>query len=312
MKIIYMGTPDFSVGPLEALLLAGHEIVLVVTQPDKPKGRGKEMQMTPVKECAIRHQISVFQPVRIREAENVEYLKTFQTDAFVVAAFGQILSQEILDIPRLGCFNIHASLLPKYRGAAPIQWVIIDGEKETGVTIMKMDAGLDTGDMVAKSVVEISETDTGETLHDKLSEAGSKLIVDTLPTIEDNTASYTPQDNSESCYAKRLTKSLGFIDWNKSAIEIERLIRGLNSWPSAYTYFKGKTCKIWSAQAIEEKVSGEVGSISHVEKDIIYINTGKGLLAVKELQLEGKKRLSAKEFMLGHSCEAGMKFSKES
>lgn len=312
MKIIYMGTPDFSVGPLEALLLAGHEIVLVVTQPDKPKGRGKEMQMTPVKECAIRHQIPVFQPVRIREAENVEYLKTFQTDAFVVAAFGQILSQEILDIPRLGCFNIHASLLPKYRGAAPIQWVIIDGEKETGVTIMKMDAGLDTGDMVAKSVVEISETDTGETLHDKLSEAGSKLIVDTLPTIEDNTASYTPQDNSESCYAKRLTKSLGFIDWNKSAIEIERLIRGLNSWPSAYTYFKGKTCKIWSAQAIEEKVSGEVGSISHVEKDIIYINTGKGLLAVKELQLEGKKRLSAKEFMLGHSCEAGMKFSKES
>jgi len=312
MKIVYMGTPDFAVGALEAIIEAGHEVVLVVTQPDKPKGRGKEMQVTPVKACAEKYNIPVFQPIRIKDAENVEKLREYEADVFVVAAFGQILSQEILDMPRLGCFNIHASLLPKYRGAAPIQWAIINGETKTGVTIMKMDAGLDTGDMVSKVEVLIDKTETGETLHDKLSEAGAKLIVETLPSIEDGSMECVPQMNSDSCYAKMLTKMLGYIDWNKSAVEIERLVRGLNSWPSAYTYYKDKSCKIWGAVAMDEDADGEPGTVSFVEKDCININTGKGVLSVTELQLEGKKRLSAKEFMLGHPIERGVKFGKES
>lgn len=311
MKIVYMGTPDFAVGPLEALIAAGHEIVLVVTQPDKPKGRGKEMQMTPVKECAMKYNIPVFQPVKIKEKEEVEKLKTYEADAYVVAAFGQILSQEILDIPRLGCFNIHASLLPKYRGAAPIQWAIINGEKETGVTIMRMDAGLDTGDMVSKVVVPIEDTETGESLFDKLCAQGAKLIVDTLPRIADGTAVYEKQCDEDSCYAKMLKKSMGCIDWNQSAIEIERLVRGLNSWPSAYTYYKNKTCKIWEAKALDGDNDCEPGTVAKVEKDCIYVATGNGLLAVTNIQLEGKKRLSVKEFMLGHPIEAGARFGKE-
>lgn len=308
MKIVYMGTPDFSVKPLEALIEAGHEIVLVVTQPDKPKGRGKEMQMTPVKECALRHNIPVFQPVKIKEPEEMEKLRSYEADVFVVTAFGQILSREILDMPRLGCFNIHASLLPKYRGAAPIQWVILDGEKETGVTIMRMDVGIDTGDMVSKIVVPIEDTDTGESLHDKLSEAGAKLIVNTLPSIENQTAVFEKQVDADSCYAKMLSKSMGLIDWNKPAITIERLVRGLNSWPSAYTYYKGKTCKIWEAKAVDKVPHEPAGAVEKVEKDCIYVATGEGCLKITELQLEGKKRLSVKEFMLGHAIEAGWQF----
>lgn len=308
MKIVYMGTPDFSVKPLEAMIEAGHEIVLVVTQPDKPKGRGKEMQMTPVKECALRHNIPVFQPVKIKSPEEVEKLRAYEADVFVVTAFGQILSREILDMPRLGCFNIHASLLPKYRGAAPIQWVILDGEKETGVTIMRMDVGIDTGDMVSKVVVPIEDTDTGESLHDKLSEAGARLIVETLPSIENQTAVFEKQVDADSCYAKMLNKSMGLIDWNKPAITIERLVRGLNSWPSAYTYYKGKTCKIWEAKAVEKTLVRPAGIVEEVQKDCIYVATGEGCLKITELQLEGKKRLSVKEFMLGHAIEAGEQF----
>lgn len=310
MKIVYMGTPDFSVGPLEAMIEAGHEIRLVVTQPDKPKGRGKEMQMTPVKECAIKHNIPVFQPIKIKEKDAVEELRRYEADVFVVAAFGQILSQEILDMPRLGCFNIHASLLPKYRGAAPIQWVIIDGEKETGVTIMRMDAGLDTGDMVSKVVVPIADNETGESLHDKLSEAGSKLIVDTLVSIENQTATFEKQDDSKSCYAKMLHKSMGLIDWNQSAVQIERLVRGLNSWPSAYTYFKGKTCKVWEAKAVESEENNGIGTVERIEKDCIYVTTGEGALAIYALQLEGKKRVTVKDFMLGHQVETGFMFGR--
>ena len=199
MKIIYMGTPDFAVGPLEAMIQAGHEILLVVTQPDKKKGRGKELQLTPVKECALKHGIEVFQPVKIKTEESVEKLREYDADIFVVAAFGQLLSKEILDMPKYGCVNIHASLLPKYRGAAPIQWVILDGEKETGVTIMKMDVGLDTGDMMIKEVVPIAEKETGETLHDKLSEAGSSLIVKALDLMEKGEITLEKQDDSLSC-----------------------------------------------------------------------------------------------------------------
>lgn len=309
MKIVYMGTPDFAVGALQALIDAGHEIVLVVTQPDKPKGRGKEMQMTPVKQCAVANNIPVFQPVKIKEEEAMAELRKYEADVFVVAAFGQILSKEILDMPRLGCYNIHASLLPKYRGAAPIQWVIIDGEKETGVTIMRMDEGLDTGDMASKAIVPITDTETGESLHDKLMEAGAKLIVDTLPQIEAGTITFEKQEDSLSCYAKMLNKSLGEIDWRQSGGQIERLIRGLNSWPSAYTKMNGKTLKIWEAKVISNEKNEECGVITQVNKDGFIVACGEGSLEITSIQLEGKKRVSVRDYLLGHALEAGMKFN---
>ena len=240
MKIVYMGTPDFAVAPLEAMIKAGHEITLVVTQPDKQKGRGKEMQMTPVKECALRHGIPVFQPVKIKEAASVAELAGYPADIFVVAAFGQLLSEEILSMPKFGCVNIHASLLPAYRGAAPIQWAVINGEQEGGVTIMQMEKGLDTGGMYCKRSVPIDKKETGESLHDKLMAVGAELIVEALPKIESGELKPEKQDDSLTCYAPRLTKAMGQIDWEKDAVSIERLIRGLNSWPSAYTYYRGK------------------------------------------------------------------------
>lgn len=307
MKIIFMGTPDFSVGPLEALIEAGHEILLVVTQPDKKKGRGKEVQFPPVKECALKHGIEVFQPIKIKTEESVNKLKEYDADVFVVVAFGQLLSQEILDMPKYSCINIHASLLPKYRGAAPIQRVIIDGEKETGVTTMRMDIGLDTGEMMLKEAVAIDEKETGETLHDKLSAVGSSLIVKTLDLLEKDEITFEKQDDSLSCYAKMLNKELGHIDWNKSAVEIERLIRGLNSWPSAYTSFKGKTLKIWDADVVEQSADGVPGSIAEVTKENITVNTGDGKLLLKNIQLEGKKRMAVKDFLLGYKVENGEK-----
>lgn len=323
MKIVYMGTPDFAVGPLEAIIEAGHEVVLVVTQPDKKKGRGKEVQFTPVKECAIKHGIEVFAPTKIKEVQAVEKLRQYEADIFVVAAFGQILSKEILDMPKFGCINIHASLLPKYRGAAPIQWVILDGEKETGVTIMQMDVGLDTGDMLLKEVVAIDKKETGETLHDKLAEAGSKLIVKALPMIEGGQLVPQKQKDEDSCYAKMLTKDLGLIRFDKTAAEIERLIRGLNSWPSAYTYLNGKTLKIWEADVLEEtdekyqKLAGanpemmeKPGMILEVTKEDIYVVCAKGILNIRQLQLEGKKRMNTKEFLLGHSLSKGISFEE--
>ena len=309
MKIIFMGTPDFSVGPLEALIEAGHEILLVVTQPDKKKGRGKEVQFPPVKECALKHGIEVFQPVKIKTEESVNKLREYDADVFVVVAFGQLLSQEILDMPKYGCVNIHASLLPKYRGAAPIQRVIIDGETETGVTIMQMDIGVDTGDMMLKEAVTIDEKETGETLHDKLSAVGSSLIVKALDLLEKDEIIFEKQDDSLSCYAKMLNKELGHIDWNQSAVEIERLIRGLNSWPSAYTSFQGKTLKLWEADVRNQEEGASQattpGTVVDVTKEEIVVACGNGMLVLKELQLEGKKRMTTKEFLLGRSMEIG-------
>ena len=239
-----MGTPDFAVPTLEALI-ENHEVVGVVTQPDKRKGRGKAMAFSPVKEKALEHEIPVYQPVKVREEAFVQVLRELDPEVIVVAAFGQILPESILNMPKYGCINVHASLLPKYRGAAPIQWSVIDGEKETGVTIMYMEKGLDTGDMIEHVVVPIDAKETGESLHDKLAVAGGPLLLDVLAKLENGTAVRTPQNDADSCYAKMLTKDLGKIDWNKDAVSIERLIRGLNSWPSAYTAFHDKTLKIW-------------------------------------------------------------------
>ena len=306
MKIVFMGTPDFAVGALEALVEAGHEVVAVVTQPDKPKGRGKEMQQTPVKACALKYNIEVFQPVKIKTPEAVEVLRGYDADLFVVAAFGQILSKEILDMPKFGCVNIHASLLPKYRGAAPIQWAILEGEKETGVTIMQMNEGLDTGDMLTKVIVPIEENDTGESLFDKLAQAGAKLLVETIPQMEAGTLKPEPQDDSLSTYAKMIKKEMGLIDWKKEAVVLERLVRGMNSWPSAYTHFNGKTLKIWEAGVENAETTAEPGTVVEVTKNNIKVQTGQDLLVLKQIQLEGKKRMDVAAFLLGYKVEEGV------
>ena len=311
MRIIFMGTPDFSVGTLEALVEAGHEVCLVVTQPDKPKGRGKEMQYTPVKEAALKHGIEVYQPRRIREAECVEKLRQYNADIMVVIAFGQIIPKEILEMVPYGCVNVHASLLPKYRGAAPIQWSIIDGEAVTGVTTMQMDEGLDTGDMLLKTEVPITAEETGESLHDKLAKAGAALCVETLAKLQEGSIVPEKQGESPTAYAKMLDKKLGNIDWTKSAVEIERLVRGLNSWPSAYTYWNKKVVKIWKASVTDENSNEQVGTVVKVEKDGFYVQTGNGLFKVLELQIPGKKRMDAGAFLRGYTIEPGEVFHQE-
>lgn len=317
MRVIFMGTPEFSVGTLEALVEAGHEVVLAVTQPDKPKGRGKEMQFTPVKEAAIRHQIPVYQPVKVREKACVEVLKSYEADVIVVIAFGQILPKSILELIPYGCINVHASLLPKYRGAAPIQWAVIDGEKVSGVTTMQMDEGLDTGDMILKKEVILDEKETGGSLHDKLAEAGAALCVETLKRLEEGTAPAEKQGETTTDYAKMLTKQMGEIDWKQPAEKIERLIRGLNPWPSAYTYWNQKVMKIWLADteadesgekekmASEEAKHPEPGTITAVAKDRFSVQTGEGLLTVLELQIPGKKRMDAGAFLRGYQIKEG-------
>ena len=299
MRIVFMGTPDFSVNALENIVKAGHDVVGVITQPDKPKGRGEKMQYTPVKEKALELELDVYQPQRVKEPEFIDKLKEMNPDAIVVIAFGQILPKAILDMPKYGCINVHASLLPKYRGAAPIQWSVIDGEKETGVTTMYMNEGLDTGDIIDKVVVPIDEKETGGSLFDKLAIEGGKLILKTLIELENGTAVRTPQDDSKSNYAGMINKQLGKIDFNKSAKEIERLIRGLNPWPSAYTKMDGKTLKIWDADVDDSENDSAPGTITEVGKDFIRVATGKGSLKILELQLEGKKRMKTRDFLNG-------------
>ena len=306
MKIVFMGTPDFAVGTLEALIQAGHELIGVVTQPDKPKGRGKTLMATPVKEVALKHRIPVYQPQKVRETEVTENLRRLAPDVIVVAAFGQIITKEILEIPRYGCINVHASLLPAYRGAAPIQWAVINGEKESGVTIMQMDEGLDTGDMIDKVVVPLAEDETGGSLFDKLSQAGAGLCVKVLKDLEEGKAVREKQpEESTTAYASMISKKMGEVNWNESAKSIEQLIRGLNPWPSAYTKLQGKTLKLWQAQVEEQEEEGRPGEILRVEKDAFYVKTGKGLLKIKEVQLEGKKRMDTGAFLRGFHLNTG-------
>lgn len=301
-----MGTPDFSVGTLEALVEAGHEIAAVVTQPDKPKGRGKTMQPTPVKEAAVKHNLNVLQPSRVRDGAFLDQLEELHADVAVVVAFGQIIPKRLLEMPKYGCINVHASLLPDYRGAAPIQRAVIDGRKESGVTVMKMDEGLDTGDMIAKVSVPLEEAETGGSLFEKLSAAGAKLLVETLPAIASGEAVYEKQpQESPTPYASMITKSMGQIDWNKSAAELERLVRGLNPWPSAFTGWNHKILKIWKASVCEENSSFMPGQVVRASGDGICVQTGQGLLCVRELQLEGKKRMEADAFLRGNEMKEG-------
>lgn len=306
MRVIFMGTPDFATGTLEEIVKAGHEVVGVVTQPDKPKGRGKTMMPTPVKETALKYNLPVYQPKKVREPEFVELLRSLKPDVMVVAAFGQIITKEILEMPKHGCINVHASLLPAYRGAAPIQWAVINGDKESGVTIMQMDEGIDTGDMIEKAVVPIAEDETGGSLFDKLSHTGAKLCVKVLRDLEEGTAVREKQpEESTTPYAKMIDKKMGEVDWKKSAKEIEQLIRGLNPWPSAYTKVHGKTLKLWKAKVLLETSQMNPGQIVKITKDSLAVQTGQGMLEIQELQLEGKKRMDTSSFLRGYALAEG-------
>ncbi len=300
MRVVFMGTPDFSVPALERIA-SEHEVVAVVTQKDKPKGRGQEVSYTPVKESALKLNIPVLQPDKVKEDNFVEELRALNPDVIVVIAFGQILSKEILDMPKYGCVNVHASLLPKYRGAAPIQWAVIDGEEKSGVCTMKMDEGLDTGDIIDVEEVTLDPKETGGSLFDKLAALGGELILKTLHNLEFGNAQFIEQDDSKSTYAKKMTKDLGHIDFTKDAESIERLIRGLNPWPSAFTYLDGKVMKIWDADVVEQ--SGVPGTVVSEDKDSFVIATGDKALKVNELQLEGKKRMKTSDFLNGRSIE---------
>ena len=301
MRVVFMGTPDFAVGTLEAICDAGYEVAGVVTQPDKAKGRSKEPVPTPVKAAALARGLNVFQPVKIRDAEAVETVRQMKPDVIVVVAFGQLIPQEILDMAPYGCLNVHASLLPAYRGAAPIQWAVLNGEEESGVTIMRMDAGLDTGDMIAKKVVKLEKDETSGSLFDRLSAEGAKLLVATLPSVFDGTAVYEKQPKeSTTPYAGMIQKKMGEINWNDSAEKIERLVRGMSPWPSAYTKLDGKALKIWKAHVEKPEMTGEVGKIVRMDKKGMYVQTGQGILCVDELQIEGKKRMNTGDFLRGY------------
>jgi methionyl-tRNA formyltransferase len=300
-----MGTPDFAVGTLEEIIEAGHEVIGVVTQPDKEKGRGGKVSFPAIKEAALKHNLDIYQPRKVREPEFIQIIRDLEPEVIVVAAFGQLLPKELLDIPPYGCVNVHASLLPKYRGAAPIQAAIINGEEITGVTIQYMDVKLDTGDIILQESIPIADNETGGSLYDKLAQLGASLLVKALGKLEDGTATRTPQDDSLATHVKMMDKEMGNIDFTQPAISIERMIRGLNPWPSAYTKLNGKTLKLWSAAVVEYSNSGQAGEVVKVDKDTITIMTGKDALEIHELQLEGKKRLSCDAFLRGYPVETG-------
>lgn len=324
MRIVYMGTPEFAAVALDAIVKE-HEVVAVITQPDKPQGRNRKLVPTPVKVKAQAYDIPVYQPVKIREEESVQMIRDYNPDVIVVAAYGQILPESILNIPKYGCINIHASLLPKYRGAAPIERAIIDGEVMTGVTTMYMEKGLDTGDMIEKAEVPITGEDTGASLHDKLAEAGAALILTTLAKLEAGTVTRTKQDDAQSCYAAMLTKELGRMDFTRPAVELERLIRGLNPWPCAYTTIDGKNVKLYKAEVInldaqmrqtlqeksEQTLTFTPGEIVEVAKKYFVIACGEGALRVRNLQPEGKKAMDTSAYLNGNPLKPGMRAGEE-
>lgn len=303
MKIIFMGTPDFAAASLEALIASRHEIQAVVTQPDKPKGRKGELTPSPVKVVAEGKGIKVYQPLKVRDEEFVETLRAYNPDVIVVVAFGQIIPLSILKMPKFGCVNIHGSLLPKYRGAAPIQWAVLDGEKETGITTILMDEGIDTGDILLKKTIKIDTDETSGSLFDKLMALGAETILETLDELEKGSLTPTKQGESPTAYAKMLTKAMGLIDFTKSAKELDCFVRGMDPWPSAYTLLSGKTLKLWKVRAVDG--SGKAGSVIDIDKESFTIACGEGAIEVLEVQLEGKKRMSAGDFLKGSTLNIG-------
>ncbi|MBO4389856.1 MAG: methionyl-tRNA formyltransferase [Lachnospiraceae bacterium] len=310
MRIIFMGTPDFAVASLEALIASpDHQVVGVVTQPDKMTGRnrsGGKLQPSPVKVCAEEHKIPVLQPVKIRGNEGfISILRELAPDLIVVAAFGQILPAEVLDLPKYGCINVHASLLPKYRGAAPIQWCILNGEKETGITIMKMDIGLDTGDMILQVKLTISPEETGGSLFDRLAESSGPVLLTAIEKIENGTAEYIPQDTELSCYSPMIRKELGNINWEMPAKTLERYVRGLSPWPGCYTYYGERMIKLWKCSVLEDNFSAKPGTIVKSTASEVVVACGEGALSIQELQLSGKNRMKIDEFQRGNRLEEG-------
>ncbi|MEE1155025.1 MAG: methionyl-tRNA formyltransferase [Acutalibacteraceae bacterium] len=296
MNVVYMGTPEFAVPPLQAIINANHTVTGVFTQPDKPKGRGYVLTPPPVKECALENNIPVFQPKSMKDGEALEILKKLNPDVIVVVAFGKILPKEILDLPKYGCINVHASLLPKYRGAGPIQWCVLDGEEETGVTTMLMAEGLDTGDMLLKSSTKIGENETAGELHDRLSTMGADLIVETLSKLPNNEITPEKQDDNLSNYAPMLTKELCKIDWSKSAPQIHNQVRGLNPWPVAVATVNGKRVKIYSTQLSDKNdTAGKIICLNP-----LTVACGEGSVIITELQPEGKKRMNSQDYVRGY------------
>lgn len=298
-----MGTPEIATGCLQKIIDEKHEVIGVVTQPDKPVGRGKKMGMPPVKELALKYDIPVYQPKRAREESFVEVLKELNPDVIVVVAFGQILPKSILDIPKLGCVNVHVSLLPKYRGAAPINWVIINGEEKTGVTTMYMDEGLDTGDMILKTEFNLDDEITAGELHDKMMAIGAETLKETLELIEKGTAPRIPQNHEEFSYAPMMDKTLGHVDFNKSAKEVHNLVRGVNPWPSAYATYGGETMKIWKTKVLDEVSSKTPGTILSVDKEGIRVSTKDNVILIEEIQMPGKKRVVVSEYIKGNKID---------
>lgn len=306
-----MGTPEFAVPALELLCEEGYHVALVITQPDRARDRGKKIQFTPVKETALKYGIEVLQPEKVKGNEMLlERIKDLNPDLIVVAAYGKILPKEILEIPRLGCLNIHASLLPKYRGAAPIQRCIMDGEKETGVTLMYMEEGLDTGDMIAKIATPIDKK-TAVELHEELAQMGAELLIQTIPDIKKGTITGVKQDDKEACYAPMLFKKDGEIDFTKEPQEIECLVRGLNPWPVAYTTYKGQQMKLWQVEAQDTKTNQPHGMITKVSSDGIAVAAGGGTLLIKKLQMPGKKAMNVGDFLKGNKIEVGVQLGEE-
>lgn len=306
MKIVFAGTPQFAVATLEELFKSGYDIPLVISQKDRPKGRGKKLQHTPVKEKALELGLQVYQPDNINSDESLEILKEVDPDFLIVVAYGQILKKKVLDIPKIDCLNVHASLLPKYRGAAPINWSIINGEEETGVTIMKIEEGLDTGDMISKAIVAILEDDDATTIHDKLSKLGGELLVSTLKNIIEKKAIYTLQDDEESSYAPMLYKDTGKIDWNKSSREIFNQVRGLKPWPGSYTYYNDNQVKIHKVSITDKSTQGEPGKIIEVSNDGVFVNTNDRVIVIEELQFPNKRRMKVSEYLAGNTIETGL------
>lgn len=311
-----MGTPDFAVPVLQSLINSRHEVVAVVTQPDRPKGRGKNMQFSPVKECALAHNIPVMQPVNVSVPEVIDELRAYEPELIVVVAFGQFVTKKIREMPKYGCINVHASLLPKYRGAGPIQWAVINGEKESGVTTMYMCREIDKGDMLLKDTVMLDPKETGDSLHDKLSMMGGPLLLKTIDQLEDGSAVRIPQCEEESTYAPKLEKTMGNIDWTMDADRIERLVRGLNSWPGTFTKIHGKTVKIWDCDVVcqetltESQAVATPGTVIVSEKDQLIVKAGNGALSLRMLQPEGKKNMTVDAYLRGYPIAQGELFTQ--
>ena len=308
MRIVFMGTPDYAVPSLEMLVNEGYNIAAVVTQPDKPKGRGKKMTAPPAKEYAIKQGLEVLQPDRVKTPEFIEQIRALEPDLLITAAYGKILSKDLLEVPKYGCINVHGSLLPAYRGAAPINWVIINGETKTGITTMFTDVGIDTGDMLLKKELEITPEMTVGELHDKMALLGAEVLKETLLQLKKGTLKRIPQEDTQSSYAPMMTKELGLIDWNKRAIEIHNLIRGTDPWPGAYTFLLGDRMRVWKSVVVKDRAEGsrKNGEILKVSDEGILVKCSDENLLITEVQFDSSKRMSVRDYVRGHKIDTGV------